>query len=747
MVRRRPAPKPAPDREDILAFIAEHGSSMGQRELLHAMGLKGRARTEAKRTLRVIRKETGFDGAADDEGDLPAVGIADVISLDNDGEPILKAARNHDVTVRLAPNAKMAPGIGDRILTRFTLLDDGSYRADPIKLLPNRPRDVMGIAEKSGNLWRLRTLGRQRSRDEWDLLIGPDHEVEHGDLVQARADRSGRFGRPRATLLERLGRPDNPSIISLATAVAAKLPMTFSVQAREDARAAKPVTLGQRRDLRDLDLVTIDGDDAKDFDDAVWAQPDSSTDNEGGFQIVVAIADVAHYVRPGTALDREARERGNSVYFPDRVIPMLPEELSNDLCSLRPDEDRACLAVEMRIGKRGRLIKHRFVRGLMRSRARLTYDQVQAAHDGSPDASTEPLARHVIEPLFAAYEALDAARKRRGTIELDLPERRVVLDEDGRPTAIEPRKRLASHCLIEEFMIAANVAAALELGRRRQPFLYRAHDKPDAVKLDVLAQYLKELDVPWDRSTTRPADFSKLLRSLRSHDLYEMIASFVLRAQAQAVYQPENIGHFGLNLKAYTHFTSPIRRYSDLVVHRALIQSLNLPGAGGRIDDEDGGMASLGEHLSGAERRAMEAERKAHQKFVSLLMSDKVGAQYDGRVICVHRFGLFEALSDCGAEGLVPVSSLGDDMFVHDERQHVLIGRRSGEAFGLGDRVNVELIEADRLEGQLLFAIREHQPGVHAQSARSRKDRGGPLAKRHQRPRNDRPLHKRRRRA
>ncbi|MEO1019022.1 MAG: ribonuclease R, partial [Pseudomonadota bacterium] len=598
------------------------------------------------------------------------------------------------------------------------------------------PKEVVGIAEQTGSSWRLRPLGRNAGREEWELLLGPDIDLEHGDLVRAEADRNITIGRPRATFAERIGRPEDPSTVSLAVAVSARLPMKFNEKALAAAEAAKPVGLGKRRDLRDLDLVTIDGEDARDFDDAVWAEADNAAENSGGHRLVVAIADVAHYVRPGTALDHAARERGNSVYFPDRVIPMLPEALSNNLCSLRADEDRACLAVEMRIDARGRLMEHRFVRGIMRSRARLTYEQVQAAADGAADAITKSLLAGIITPLFNAYEALAEARRRRGTIELDLPERRVRLSEDGAPIAIEPRQRLQSHCLIEEFMITANVAAARELGRRHQPLLYRVHDKPDALKLDALAQYLAELGIPWSRQAKQPGDFTALIQSVKEHDLHDMIASFVLRAQSQAIYDPENRGHFGLNLKEYAHFTSPIRRYSDLVVHRALIHGLDLPGAGGAAEaEEDESLSRLGQHLSSTERRAMEAERKALQKFITLLMADKIGAQFTGRVISVHRFGMFIALSESGAEGLVPVSSLGQDYFVHDEHDHALIGRRTGERYGLGDRVQVELADVDRLEGQLNFRIISHVAARSTskkppRSATSRRHEGRSGAKR-----------------
>ena len=459
----------------------------------------------------------------------------------------------------------------------------------------------------------------------------------------------------------------------------------------------------------------------------MWAAADDDPDNPGGHRLLVAIADVAWYVRPGDALDTAALERGNSVYFPDRVLPMLPEALSNDLCSLKPDEDRACVAVEMRIDRQGRLRRHRFVRGLMRSRARLTYTQVQRAADGHPDELTAPLLEPVIRPLFAAHAVLAAARRKRGTIELDLAERQVLLDADGRPIDVRRRPRLTSHMLIEELMILANVAAATALEAAGEPCLYRVHDKPDPLRLEALAQFLERLGVPWSGTAQRPGDFTRLLERLAEHELREMIAGFVLRAQAQAVYSARNVGHFGLNLRRYAHFTSPIRRYSDLVVHRALLRAFDLgPGMReGAVDRR--ALDELGAHLSRCERRAMEAERRVLERFVALFMQGRVGAIFAGRVTGVQRFGLFVTLDETGAEGLIPVSTLGDDAFLLDERHHAVVGQRHGETFGLGDIVRVELAEADPVAGTLSFRLEAHERAHGARLARDawRKAGGG----------------------
>jgi ribonuclease R len=426
---------------------------------------------------------------------------------------------------------------------------------------------------------------------------------------------------------------------------------------------------------------------------------------------------VAHYVLPGDALDREARRRANSVYFPDRVLPMLPEALSNGLCSLRPDEDRACIAVHLWYDPRGRKLKHRFVRALMRSRARLVYEQVQAAADGSADAITAPLLETVIRPLYGAYAVLAKARRRRGTLDLDLPEAEVRLGPDRRPEAILTRPRLDAHRLIEEFMIAANVAAAETLDQAGMHCMYRIHDAPDPIKLEALAQLLQSLGMGRGPGTlARPADLSRLLEQLKEHELSPIVSQLVLRAQSQAAYAPRNIGHFGLNLGHYAHFTSPIRRYADLVVHRALISALRL-GEGGLEEsvtlDE---LQALGGHLSRSERRAMEAERNALSRFTALLLAERIGAAFAGVITGVQKFGIFVRLDETMAEGLVPARTL-DEPFTYQPARQVLIGRFSGTALALGDRVTVELTEADVLTGQLTFRLVEHAPGAAARAA------------------------------
>ena len=450
----------------------------------------------------------------------------------------------------------------------------------------------------------------------------------------------------------------------------------------------------------------------------MWAEPDPHPDNPGGWHLLVAIADVAHYVGPGSPLDREAFRRGNSCYFPDRVVPMLPEALSNGVCSLKPGEPRACIAAHLWIDGDGHLIRHRFVRGLMRSAARLTYEQVQAARNGEPDDRTGPLLDPIIAPLYGAFAALSKARDRRGTLDLDVPERVVHLDEDGAVQAIGVRPRFDSHRLIEEFMIAANVAAAQALGRRNHPCLYRVHDQPSPAKLEALRQYLEPLGYRLAKGQVpQPRVFTQILVQAADRPEAETINQMILRSQAQAVYSPGNIGHFGLALAHYAHFTSPIRRYADLTVHRALIRVLGL-GAGGADDGEIARLEEIGEHISYTERRAAAAERDALDRYVAGFLEDQVGGIFQGTISGVTRFGLFVTLKDSGADGLVPIASLPDDYYQHDERGHRLVGERWGRSYRLGDAVRVRLVEADALTGSTLLHLLDPDGGGDAPPAR-----------------------------
>jgi ribonuclease R len=526
--------------------------------------------------------------------------------------------------------------------------------------------------------------------------------IADGELVVARGDVRRGFGPPRVRIVERLGPADAPGAFSLLTIAAFEIPSEFPPAAVEEATAAPiPGTAG-RSDLRDLALVTIDGADARDFDDAVWAEPDPDPANAGGWHIIVAIADVAWYVKVGSALDTEASRRGNSVYFPDSVVPMLPEALSNGLCSLKPGEDRACLAAHLWIDRSGRKRQHRFERALMRSAARLTYEAVQAAHDGGGDI---PVVPDRLAALYGAFAVLDQARAVRGALALDLPEHKVTLDAERRPVAIVRQQRLDSHRLIEEFMILANVAAAEELEARRRPCVYRVHDLPDPDKVDALRDLLAEMGLPGialaKGERLRPELFNRVLGRAANTPEAPLINDLVLRAQAQAVYSPRNIGHFGLALARYAHFTSPIRRYADLLVHRALVGELALSPAE---------LEAIAAHISATERRAAAAERAALERYRAALYGNAIGTVFEGRITGIARFGLFVTVPDSGADGLLPISSLPSDYYTHDIRRHRLVGRHSRRVFALGDAASVRLREADPVSGRLLFGFYDEGP-------------------------------------
>ncbi len=577
------------------------------------------------------------------------------------------------------------------MLARLRSLGTGRYEGRTIRRLADTPGRILGVYRHG----RIVPTDR-RARAEWIVPPGEEGGAEPGEIVLAEPLAHHRLGLKPARIIERLGAMGDARSVSLIVVHTHDIPQEFPPDALEEAERARAAPLGRRTDLRDIPLVTIDGEDARDFDDAVYAEPEGS-----GFRLIVAIADVAHYVRPGSALDHAARTRGNSVYFPDRVVPMLPEALSNGWCSLRPDEDRGCLFVEMHIDAQGRKLSHRFGRGLMRSAARLTYERVQRAYDaGDPE----------LQSLYAAYAALRTARSERGTLDLDLPERKVVLDAAGAVQSIAPRPRLDSHRLIEEFMVLANVAAAEELERRHLPAMYRVHAPPSEEKLAFLRDFLHGLGIslpPGDQ--VHPRDLDRVLRRVAETPEAPLVNEVMLRSQSQAEYSPDNIGHFGLALPRYAHFTSPIRRYADLLVHRALIRGLRL-GDGGLAKDEAERFVDTALHITATERRAQLAERDAIDRYLAAYMVDKVGANFAARISGVTRFGLFVTVVESGASGLVPVRSLPEDFWQHDEREQTLTGRRTRLAFRLAQEVEVRLAEASPVTGSLVFHLLQGAP-------------------------------------
>jgi len=716
--RRKQPAAPFPSRQQIIEFIRESGGKAGKREIARAFRLLGEQKTALKRILRELEAEgvvsRGRGRRYGEPGALPPVAVIEVTGTDTDGEALVKPLvwdeEEPPPTIYVAPERRVrgahgraALGPGDRALARLARIDGGAYEARIMRRLHAAPSRVLGVLQRSDDGVRIKPVDR-RAKEE--LVVGPgdDEGARLGDLVWAEVAPGRRLGLRRARVIERLGHAHGPQAISLMTIHDHDIPTRFPDDAWRQAQAAGPAGTSGREDLRSVPLVTIDGADARDFDDAVWAEPDPDPANPEGWHLLVAIADVAWYVRPGDPLDRAAFERGNSVYFPDRVVPMLPEALSNGWCSLVPGEDRPCLAAHLWIDREGHLRRHRFVRGIMRSAARLTYEQVQAARDGRPDDATAPLMETVIAPLYGAYAVLAEARRGRGVLELDLPERRVEIGDDGVPVRITMRDRWDSHRLIEEFMIAANVAAAEALEARKVPALYRVHDQPSLDKLEALRQFLDTLDLKLSRAqVVRAGHFNQILGRTAGTPQAHLVHHLVLRTQAQAAYDPTNIGHFGLALRRYCHFTSPIRRYSDLVVHRALISAYDL-GKDGFVD-EPPDLARVGEHLSVTERRADTAERDAVDRFTAAYLAERVGAVFAGRIGGVTRFGLFVTLDETGADGLVPISTLPDDYYVHDEARHSLVGRDSGTTFRLGDAVEVLLAEADPIIGGMILQL------------------------------------------
>ena len=597
-----------------------------------------------------------------------------------------------------------ALGLGQRGVARFARRQGGGWEARIIRALDQMPDRVVGVYRLTQDGGRIEPTDRKQRR-EFRVARADSKDAQDGEIVVAAVKPGGSIGLLDARVVERLGDSDNPRAFSLIAIHTQGIPTDFSLEAIAIAENAKPVALGNRTDLRAVPLVTIDGSDARDFDDAVWAERDP--EQEGGWHAIVAIADVAWYVRQGDALDRDAQTRGNSVYFPDRVVPMLPEALSNELCSLKPKVERACMAVHLWFDANGNLHRHRFVRGLMRSAARFTYEEVQQAIDGTPSDQAGPLLDPVIRPLYGAFAALDHARRQRGALDLDLPERRIQLDADGKIASIEPRARLDSHKLIEEFMIAANVAAAETLERLHKPCLYRIHDAPDPMKLAALSEFLANIGIPGVKlakgQVIRPRHFNTILERVAGTPYAALVPQLVLRSQAQAVYSPTNIGHFGLGLRHYAHFTSPIRRYADLVVHRSLIAALSLGSSDERGPGDD--LTELGEHVSMTERRAAAAERNASDRYIAAYLADRVGAQFAGRINGVTRAGLFVTLADTGADGLIPIRSLPEDYYDHDEAHHRLVGKRHHRVFTLGEPVTVQLAEANTVTGSLRFDL------------------------------------------
>ncbi len=708
-------PQGLPTREQLLEFLQGSDTPAGKREIAKAFGLKGQEKIALKRLLKDMAEEGLIDGkktAYHRMGGVPKVTVLRVVEIE-DGEAIAvpenwspdAPGEPPRLTMRemKGKGGKRQPALkrGDRVLSRTEETDRG-WIAHPMKKLPARTEGLMGVVELdgSGKAWLAPVDKRIRNSSP----IADLGQAEEGQLVLA--ERIGRSERSGVKVIEVVGDPLAPRSFSLIAIVKHGIPHVFPDEVIEEARRAAglPLSEEKRQDLRGLPIIAIDPADARDHDDAIWASPDK----EGGYDAVVAIADVSYYVRPGGALDREARKRGNSVYFPDRVVPMLPEVLSADVCSLKQGEDRAAMVCHMRISREGKVTHWDFKRAIVRIEHNIAYEDAQA----QMDAGTAPM--H-LKHLWDAWRLLAKAREARDPLELELPERRVVLDEQGQIAEIAVRERLDAHRVVEDFMIAANVAAAKALEAKTAPVVYRVHEPPSREKLIALRDYLATMGRKLSLGqVVTPGLFNRMLKDITDDAERAQVMEAVLRSQMQAYYGPANAGHFGLSLGSYAHFTSPIRRYSDLLVHRALVDAYGLeqpqpkgdaklPEKTGLSDRDRDSLQQVSDAISQTERRAMEAERDTIDRYVAAWLSGRVGETFDTRITGVQGFGFFATIMGLGGDGLVPVSTLGREHFRYEEAAQALVGEDSGTRYAAGDRLKLKLAEANPLTGSLKF--------------------------------------------
>jgi ribonuclease R len=689
-----------PSREAIKTYLAAAKNKVGLREIAREFGVG----PDHKKGLRGLVRSLTADGELAragpkqfrDADGLPENAMVQITGIDRDGEalarPVNWTGKGRPPIIFMLAEARgqaaLAPGA--RVLARLRKIGADKYEGRTLKRLEAKTGSIVGVFRAEGAGGRIEPTDR-RQKSEWLVQVADTMGATHGEIVRAEPVPGGGYGPKPARITELLGQVGDARSVSMIAIATHEIPVDFPEAAVQEAERAQVTPLGKRTDLRAVGLVTIDGADARDFDDAVFAEPAA-----GGFRLIVAIADVAHYVKPGSALDKSAYERGNSCYFPDRVVPMLPEALSNGWCSLKPDEDRGCMFVEMHIDGDGQKLSHRFGRGLMRSAARLTYEQVQAAHDAD---------NRQFAALYTAYRALLAARNKRGTLDLDLPERKVELTPDGKIAKISPRPRLDSHRLIEAFMILANVSAAQELEKLGRPCMYRVHAPPSPEKIQNLRNFLSTLEIslpPGDQ--LHPRDLDRILKLVAGTDKAMLVNETVLRSQSQAEYSPDKLGHFGLALTKYAHFTSPIRRYADLLVHRALISGLKL-GNDGLSDADAARFEDAAEHITATERRATLAERDSNDRYLALYLQHRIGELFEGRISGVTKFGLFVTLPETGASGFAPMATLPDDFWVYEEPSQSLIGKRTRLSFQLAQNVEVRLAEARPVTGGLIFNV------------------------------------------
>lgn len=729
MARKRSADLPS--RKQILDFISGSDQPAGKREIARAFSIRGDAKIALKKLLNDMADEglieTGQGRAFNRAGGVPRVTVLKIVEADDSGgiwaQPEHWEANSPPPKLRVIEGKRHgALGIGDRVLARTEERGE-RFVAHPLKKLARKAELVLGVLRQDGARFWLTPVEKKERRE---LPIADVGDARPGDLVLCEI--SGRGPRVTARVDAVLGDPFAPRSFSLIAIHKYGLPHEFSEAAIDEARRGAKLPMGEREDLSHLPIVAIDPADARDHDDAIFAARDDDEENRGGWKAIVAIADVSFYVRPETALDKAARARGNSVYFPDRVVPMLPEELSADICSLKAGQDRAAIACHLTIAKDGTVKSWRFTRARIRVAANIAYEDAQAAIDASEEERIEvaspvcwmpevegavqkELVETALKPLWGCWRALLAARNRREPLELDLPERQVVLDEKGRIESVAPRERLNSHRLVEDFMIAANVAAARALEAKKSPVMYRVHESPSREKLEALKDYLKTFGIEFTLGQViKPATFNRILERVGDSDFRPEIMEQLLRSQMQARYAPERLGHFGLALGTYAHFTSPIRRYADLLVHRALVSSYKL-GEGGLPPADTEHFESIGEQISGLERRAMEAERETVDRYVAAYLSDQRGQVVMCRITGVQPFGFFATVIDFGGDGLVPVSTIGDEYFRYDEQSQQLVGEETGTTYRLGQKLRLRIAEADPVSGSLRFEVPDQEGG------------------------------------
>ncbi len=734
-------PSLAPTREQVLQYIAQNPNRTSKRDIAREFNVTGDARIGLKEVLRALKDDGLLERAGKKlqaPGTLPPVAVIEILSRDRDGSLLALPLRWDDKQHGRPPAISVQPqsgkgrmaGIGDRVLARIQKNSErgAPYSAKIMKVLDRQKDTVLGVLREIGDNFRLDPTNRKQAE------INITHELagkaRDGDLVEVDIMRGGKYGLKNGKVVQVIGSFKSEKALSMIAIHENDIPHIFPPQVLAEAENASPLSaksIGKNHeDWRELPLITIDPADAKDHDDAIFAKPDP--DHKGGHIVYVAIADVSWYVRSGSALDKEALLRGNSVYFPDRVVPMLPERISNDLCSLKQGVDRPALAVRMVFEANGRKRSHTFHRILMKSPAKLSYAQAQGAIDGQADTQTADILDSVLKPLWAAYACLKKGRDHREPLDIDVPERKIKLKKDGTVDRVIVPDRLDAHKLVEEFMIQANVAAAESLEHKKQPLIYRIHDAPSLSKLESFRDFLKTMNMTLTRSgNLRPVHFNAILNAARDSDSADLVNQVVLRSQSQAEYSPRNIGHFGLNLRRYAHFTSPIRRYADLIVHRALVAALGL-GEGGITREEEALLDVIAADISITERRASKAERDTVDRLIATHLAQSIGERFVGRINGVTKSGLFVTLSDTGADGFIPISSISDEYLIFDAASHSIIGEDTRLAYQLGQQVEVKLIEAAPTAGALLFEMLSEgvETGALPRSRKSNSKRGRP---------------------